>query len=191
MDNTFEIIAFQIKIDKERKAEAQLKSLGSHLIRSVPKTNTTSTLLQKLTKYDSNFTDRCTVAKLLLECGANPNVQDHDGNTLLHLLARTAKPFVGGPRRNSALNHTSKPNDRVIQDIKACALIFLQHGAHADAKNNRGRTALKTFRKLFKPDNFDTFPFETLQCLAARTLRSSGYPTDRIPTEFVAFVMLH
>jgi len=197
LEFTFEIIAFQMKIDKERKSEDQLKSVVCNLIRSFPESNANSTLLQELVSFHScfrscvlsSFADRYIVTKLLLECESDPNVLDTDGNSPLHLLACTAEYFfdhlVDGPR------HKSKSCQRVFQDIKACAVLLLQHGAHVDAKNKRGETASEVFFKFPVQGSFDIFPYVTLRCLAARILRSSGYPMYMIPKEFTKFVMLH
>jgi len=177
-----------MKIDEEQQFEDQLKSVVRHLIRSVPKSSTHSTLLHWLMDYATySFDDRCIVTKLLLECGAKPNAQNDDGNTPLHLLAEA---FKSGSYRLKLFDF-SEEMKQDMEDIKACAMLLLKNGAHPDAKNKIGVIASHAFVKSPELFSFDTFTHVTLQCLAASTMRSSGYPTDMIPKHLRAFVMLH
>jgi len=123
--------------------------------------------------------------KLLLECGANPNEQDVGGNTSLHLLARALIPRT--KLAASRMRMKVKTHD---EDIKKCAMLLLQHGACPDAKNQEGELASEVFTNFLEP-NFDAFQYVTLQCLAARSLKSSGYPVDLIPKHLRAIVKLH
>lgn len=104
---------------------------------------------------------------LLLECGADPNSTDYEGNTPLHT-AMTNKP--------------SKP---------AVVHTLLEAGAHFDTVN----TERKAFYNMLKGQPLHEIAnpvrHTTLACLAARVVRKSGQDVSCLPATLRSFVALH
>ncbi|XP_023294619.2 protein fem-1 homolog CG6966 [Lucilia cuprina] len=107
------------------------------------------------------------LAKALLEVGADPNAIDDGGNTPLHLAA-IAQPCQ-----------------------KDMAKILLDHGAHLDARNNAG----DTFESLIKPKKIheicNPLKYTTLACLAAKTIQKYNIKYDSVPTALHKFIEIH
>ncbi|XP_017143885.1 protein fem-1 homolog CG6966 [Drosophila miranda] len=119
-------------------------------------------------RYPSSQFPSTTLAKALLEVGADPNAIDNAGNTPLHLAA-TLQPYV-----------------------EPLAHILLEGGAHLDTKNIAG----ETFESLLGPTPMhkiiDPMKYTTLACLAARTIkRHDIHYKGTVPETLYDFIELH
>ncbi|XP_017035858.1 protein fem-1 homolog CG6966 [Drosophila kikkawai] len=118
-------------------------------------------------RYPSCQFPSVTLAKALLEVGADPNAIDDAGNTPLHLA--TMQPYV------ETLSHT-----------------LLEGGAHLDTKNHAG----ETFESLLAPTPMhkiiDPMKYTTLACLAARTIKKHEIRYEgTVPATLYEFIELH
>ncbi|XP_016999065.2 protein fem-1 homolog CG6966 [Drosophila takahashii] len=118
-------------------------------------------------RYPSCQFPSVTLAKALLEVGADPNAIDESGNTPLHLA--TMQPYV------EPLSH-----------------ILLEGGAHLDTKNYAG----ETFESLLAPTPMhkiiDPMKYTTLACLAARTIKKHDIRYEgTVPATLYEFIELH
>lgn len=118
-------------------------------------------------RYPSCQFPSVTLAKALLEVGADPNAIDEAGNTPLHLA--TMQPYV------EPLSH-----------------ILLEGGAHLDTKNYAG----ETFESLLAPTPMhkiiDPMKYTTLACLAARTIKKHDIRYEgTVPATLYEFIELH
>ncbi|XP_017057574.1 protein fem-1 homolog CG6966 [Drosophila ficusphila] len=118
-------------------------------------------------RYPSCQFPSVTLAKALLEVGADPNAIDEAGNTPLHLA--TMQPYV------EPLSH-----------------ILLEGGAHLDTKNYAG----ETFESLLAPTPMhkiiDPMKYTTLACLAARTIKKHDIRYQgTVPATLYEFIELH
>ncbi|XP_022209418.1 protein fem-1 homolog CG6966 [Drosophila obscura] len=119
-------------------------------------------------RYPSCQFPSTTLAKALLEVGADPNAIDDAGNTPLHLAA-TLQPYV-----------------------EPLAHILLEGGAHLDTKNFAG----ETFESLLGPTPMhkiiDPMKYTTLACLAARSIkRHDIHYEGTVPETLYDFIELH
>ncbi|XP_060651199.1 LOW QUALITY PROTEIN: protein fem-1 homolog CG6966 [Drosophila nasuta] len=119
-------------------------------------------------RYPSCQFPSASLAKALLEVGADPNEVDDAGNTPLHLAA-TLEPYV------EPLAHT-----------------LLEGGAHLDTKNDAG----ETFESLLAPTLLhkiiDPMKYTSLACLAARTIKKHGIKYEEtVPAALYEFIELH
>ncbi|XP_037945333.1 protein fem-1 homolog CG6966 [Teleopsis dalmanni] len=109
------------------------------------------------------------LAKALLEVGADPNAKDDGGNTPLHL---------------SAVSH--------IYSSPSLVKILLDNGAHLDTKNKDG----ETFESLIKPTKIheicNPLKYTTLRCLASRVIQQHKLPyQDCVPVSLHSFIEQH
>jgi ankyrin repeat protein len=90
--------------------------------------------------------DHAKVIKLLLELGANPNAQDHSGNTALMLMSRSNNLeairllLVYGAKVN--LQDSIKSTALFAANRSETALLLLNHSAQINHQNSLGKTAL-------------------------------------------------
>ena len=118
------------------------------------------------------------VLALLLDHGCSVHCEDKDGNFPLHLAVKL--------KEDSALN---------------CVKMLLEYGAHPDAVNYDGQTALDIARN--STDNSQSvtinqelekasLQYVSLQCLASRAVASHGIQyADILPQSLVQFVSWH
>jgi len=104
---------------------------------------------------------------LLLECGADPNFKDADGNTALHTAAQ---------------NKPAKPS--VIQAL-------LDHGAHFDLVNNDKQSFCNLLKGQPVHEIANSARHTTLACLASRVARKYSLDTQRLPLTLQEFVDDH
>ena len=117
--------------------------------------------------------------RLLLKAGADPNVDDKDGNGPLHLVAR--------------MNH--KQSD-------AAGCLLLGFGARLHRPNNAGKTARDLWIELnekkgedgvvrlpYQPDWCRTVP--KLLCLSTRCVRAHQVPYSKFPNVFHSLIENH
>jgi len=107
---------------------------------------------------------------LLLECGADPNATDHDGNTALH---------------TAAISKPVKPT--VIQTL-------LDSGAHFDNINFERKTFFQLIKGQPLHEIANPVRHTSLKCLSARAVRLHGLqtlPTTQLPTTLTNFVAHH
>jgi len=102
-----------------------------------------------------------------LECGADPNAQDSEGNTALH---------------TAAANKPAKP--AVIQTL-------LDHGAHFDFVNGDKKAFFNLLKGQPLHEITNSVRHTSLVCLAARVVRGHGLDTSVLPYTLRAIVTQH
>lgn len=103
----------------------------------------------------------------LLKAGANPRVNDYDGNTALHLNAIT-NPFR--------------------TDL---AKILLENGSHIDAINKKSEKFEDILNNKERFDSLNPLKYTSLMCLAARAIVKSKININRVPQHLRDFVLQH
>lgn len=104
---------------------------------------------------------------LLLECGADPNAMDHEGNTPLHTAA------------------ASKPAKQIVIQT------LLDSGAHFDHVNKEKRSFPHLLKGQALHEIANPVRHTTLGCLAARVVRSAGLDPSSLPANLQLFVQKH
>lgn len=113
------------------------------------------------------------MVRLLLQVGASVHEVDHDNNTALHVAA------VSQPVSFDVVN------------------MLLEHGAHLDARNSKGETALQLLAPLTPSSassscHVPVMRFLSLQCLSAQVLVRHQIPVrGNLTAEMEKFVLLH
>lgn len=111
------------------------------------------------------------VVRVLLECGADVNAVDADGNTPLHVCGQQ---LVDGSR----------------PELETMVQCLLDNGAHADAANKKRQLASTEIGHLWPKWNM--LEHVTLKCLAARAVKEFGIPyEDEIPQSLVPYLQMH
>ena len=111
------------------------------------------------------------ICKTLVACGADANAQDENKNTPLHVIAKC------------------DVSDVSLRKIITC---LIEHGAHVDACNNDGDTAVDVAATEVAESTIKAHMKLRLDCLAARTvMRHKVKYQDIIPVSLQEFVELH
>ncbi|XP_078052625.1 protein fem-1 homolog CG6966 isoform X2 [Augochlora pura] len=110
------------------------------------------------------------LALTLVKVGADVNARDAEGNTLLHLLARS---------------HISN-----CQGVRKLIYRLLAAGTHIDCVNNNGETFETIIREKHMQHVIEPVKYVTLACLAARIVKKTHIVSE-IPRHLRSFVQMH
>ncbi|CAH1277158.1 FEM1B [Branchiostoma lanceolatum] len=171
-----------VKTGKEQ--DKRLKKLVYEFLRMRPQTKSGCTPLHLAVSQctpvdDFHINDICkfpspNITQLLIECGADVNATNNDGNTPLHLIVQYDKP---------------------ISDFLTLHFIvtkLIQGGAHIDKVNNAGKTAVQTSTTGVSEVVLKTQTKVNLKCLSARAVKTHGLKyKGQVPREVEAFVDIH
>ncbi|CAF0811407.1 unnamed protein product [Brachionus calyciflorus] len=170
----------------------KLKKLVYELIKLAPKNSKMSSLIHLASSRDSssviknhtlNSFPSAQVLNLLLECGADPNVIDGDGNTALHLAALN-RNITTVPSENSE-GPTLSERDKIIK-------LLLTSGTHLDTCNLFGKTAADLYKGGKMYQSISPINFTSLQCLAAKTIKKYNIEyKEHLTPKLANFVSIH
>ncbi|CAN9499025.1 unnamed protein product [Ophioblennius macclurei] len=167
--------------DKER---ASINKHVYDLIQLDPRSREGSSLLHlaisSTTPVDDFHTnDVCSfpnaqVTKLLLDCGAQVNAVDHEGNTPLHVIVQYNRPISD------------------FLTLHAIIINLVEAGAHTDMTNKQKKTPLDKSTTGVSEILLKTQMKMSLKCLAARAVRQHQITyRNQIPKTLEEFVEFH
>uniref|UniRef100_A0A8C6S3I6 Fem-1 homolog b n=1 Tax=Neogobius melanostomus TaxID=47308 RepID=A0A8C6S3I6_9GOBI len=185
--NIFAFLYLSCISTKTTCGEEQRTRMNKHIydvIKMDPRSDDGSTLLHLAvspgTQVNSCYTkDVCIfpnaqVVKLLLECGAQVDAVDHEGNTPLHVIVQY---------------------DQLICDLLTLHTIItslVEAGAHTDMANKQKKTPLDMCSTSAAKDLLKSQMKMSLQCLAARAVRKHSIPyRNEIPKTLEEFTEFH
>uniref|UniRef100_A0A8C6THM1 Protein fem-1 homolog B n=1 Tax=Neogobius melanostomus TaxID=47308 RepID=A0A8C6THM1_9GOBI len=185
--NIFAFLYLSCISTKTTCGEEQRTRMNKHIydvIKMDPRSDDGSTLLHLAvspgTQVNSCYTkDVCIfpnaqVVKLLLECGAQVDAVDHEGNTPLHVIVQY---------------------DQLICDLLTLHTIIsslVEAGAHTDMANKQKKTPLDMCSTSAAKDLLKSQMKMSLQCLAARAVRKHSIPyRNEIPKTLEEFLEFH
>ncbi|KAE8295906.1 Protein fem-1-like protein B [Larimichthys crocea] len=114
------------------------------------------------------------VTKLLLDCGAQVNAVDHDGNTPLHVIVQYNRPISD------------------FLTLHAIIINLVEAGAHTDMTNKQKKTPLDKSTTGVSEILLKTQMKMSLKCLAARAVRQHQITyRNQIPKTLEEFVEFH
>ncbi|KAM9753716.1 protein fem-1 homolog B [Menidia menidia] len=114
------------------------------------------------------------VTKLLLDCGAQVNAVDHEGNTPLHVIVQYNRPISD------------------FLTLHAIIISLVEAGAHTDRTNKQQKTPLDKSTTGVSEILLKTQMKMSLKCLAARAVRRHQITyRDQIPKTLEEFVEFH
>ena len=135
-------------------------------------------MLQKQFRYPvlNAFPITVLLYRTLLCCGLSVNAQDKNKNTPLHILASEA-------------NKVAPRDMKTHIDILTC---LLENGAHIDACNNLGETAIDVATEDTIKDMINKHKKIDLKCIASKVIKKYDIPIKNIiPKCMVEYVALH
>lgn len=167
--------------DEER---ARINKQIYNLIQLDPRSREGSTLLHlaisSSTPVDDFHTnDVCSfpnaqVTKLLLDCGAQVNAVDHEGNSPLHVIVQYNRPISD------------------FLTLHAIIISLVEAGAHTDMTNKQKKTPLDKSTTGVSEILLKTQMKMSLKCLAARAVRQHQITyRNQIPKSLEEFVEFH
>lgn len=114
------------------------------------------------------------VTKLLLDCGAQVNAVDHEGNTPLHVIVQYNRPISD------------------FLTLHAIIINLVEAGAHTDRTNKQNKTPLDKSTTGVSEILLKTQMKMSLKCLAARAVRQHQITyRNQIPKTLEEFVEFH
>uniref|UniRef100_A0A1A8F6Z2 Protein fem-1 homolog B n=1 Tax=Nothobranchius korthausae TaxID=1143690 RepID=A0A1A8F6Z2_9TELE len=114
------------------------------------------------------------VTKLLLDCGAQVNAVDHEGNTPLHVIVQYNRPISD------------------FLTLHAIIINLVEAGAHTDMTNKQKKTPLDKSTTGVSEILLKTQMKMSLKCLAARAVRQHQITYhNQIPKSLEEFVKFH
>lgn len=114
------------------------------------------------------------LVKLFLECGADPNAVDQDGNCPLHVIVKHSKPISD------------------FMTLHAIILDLIKSGCHIDQVNKVGDTAENCASTGVAEVLLKTMTPIRLKCLAARVVQKFSLPyAGNVPKSLEKFIDLH
>ncbi|XP_002736746.1 protein fem-1 homolog B-like [Saccoglossus kowalevskii] len=154
------------------------------LIRLAPRLSDLSTLLHLVVNHntpvdDFHTNDVCkfpnaSLVKLFIECGANPDEIDINGNSPLHIIVKYDKPI------SDFLN------------LHCCIMSLLNAGAHIDRVNKEGKTPMQVSTTGVSEIILKTQTKISLKCFAARAVKMHEIPYKGcVPKQLEQFIEIH
>lgn len=185
--NIFTFLYLACISTKTSCGEEQRARINKHiydLIQLDPRSRDGSTLLHlaisSTTPVDDFHTnDVCSfpnaqVTKLLLDCGAQVNAVDHEGNTPLHVIVQYNRPISD------------------FLTLHAIIISLVEAGAHTDRTNKQKKTPLDKSTTGVSEILLKTQMKMSLKCLAARAVRQHHITyRNQIPKTLEEFVEFH
>ena len=164
--------AFQEALFKRNKLLYSLRSVRDHCDHSLLHLASCSKTYA-LGRYPVTRFPNISVIDVLLKCGFDPNAQDCDGKTPVHLAIEPG--------------NKTKP-ESIVEVVNR----LLSGGAHVDYADNDGNSLLDLLdSELIKKINF--VKYQCLQCLCARVLVQNNVKFDdrSLPSGIAKFIHAH
>uniref|UniRef100_A0A4W3IXF2 Protein fem-1 homolog B n=2 Tax=Callorhinchus milii TaxID=7868 RepID=A0A4W3IXF2_CALMI len=178
------LVCISTKTQCSESERARINKQIYNLIHLDPRTREGSSLLHLAVNPgtpvdDFHTNDVCCfpnaqVTKLLLDCGADTNAVDAEGNSPLHVIVQYNRPISD------------------FLTLHAIIVSLVEAGAHADMTNKQGKTPLDKSTTGVSEILLKTQMKMSLKCLAARAVRTYNINYKRqIPHTLEEFVEFH
>ncbi|KAL8602107.1 hypothetical protein ACOMHN_007376 [Nucella lapillus] len=171
----------------EDQKDSRTDSLDTELVIVSPRTNYDGYIY--LGEYPLSFAaclgqEEC--GRLLLAKGADPNGQDTNGNTVLHMLVIHDTKVSHGAKRRSVTGQKggqSQGKKELSPEKESMFDLLLTSGARLDIKNHQGLTPLTLAAKLGRKDMYEhILETEREVFWIFGTVTCAGYPISDIDT---------